>query len=102
MPLNRPDNYDGRFLPYEVKRALVENKCRGCGYFVEVTNQDDPEVVMLGCIYENDLKGINVNIREDYLTVTEIAHNTCIFWFGQEELVPDEPDSRPEGVTEYT
>ena len=77
MPLNKPIGYNGLDLPYKEKLNLVESLCKGCHYFVFDDSKDELEC---GCIYPDDIRGFNPFIRSPYLTVEEIAMNTCEFW----------------------
>ncbi len=78
MPLHKPN---GGFsdIPYSLKLAIVETNCKGCPYFREFRSSHEDETEF-GCIYPTDLENINKNIREPYLTVSEIASNTCDYW----------------------
>lgn len=77
MPLNKPIGYSGIELPYQDKLNIVESLCKGCHYFIFDDSGDNLEC---GCIYPDDIRGFNPFIRPPYLTVVEIAMNTCDFW----------------------
>ena len=79
MPLMKTNDYNGRELPYDVKLQIVEQNCSGCPFFMLI---EDPETVepQYGCVYAKDMEQFNLVLRENYLTVSEIASNTCEFW----------------------
>ena len=78
MPLNRPNGgFQG--LPYSRKMALVETNCTGCPCFMKIETKRAEESEY-GCSFPRDIEWVNSNIREPYLTVSEIAGNTCEFW----------------------
>jgi hypothetical protein len=78
MPLNRPN---GGFssLPYSLKLTIVETNCTGCPCFKKIRTERVEESEY-GCVFPRDIQLINAHIREPYLTVSEIASNTCDFW----------------------
>ena len=90
MPLSHPQGFDGRFLPYSVKFEMVDHNCKGCPYLkshevnpleiVDDVINDRVVEIEYGCAYPQDISSFNKNIREPYLTISEIASNTCLFW----------------------
>lgn len=78
MPLMKTNDIDLTHITYDTKLMLVEVNCKGCP-FLRVFLEDEFHTTY-GCIYPEDIKDFNQNIREPYLTVVEIAHNTCLFW----------------------
>lgn len=89
MPLNKQNNYDGNFIPYEDKIAIVEKKCTGCSFLVR--GEDRHGDMILGCMYSTDLRGLNTNLREPFLTSNEIVANGCDFW----NNIPPERTGKP-------
>ena len=79
MPLHKPLNTNYRELPYSLKVAIVESNCTGCAFLKKHRIEDDTESEY-GCSYPTDTLLLNPHIREPYLTVSEIASNTCDFW----------------------
>jgi len=87
MPLNKPSGYRGIDLTYQQKLSLVESLCKGCSHFIFDDSGKDLEC---GCIYPEDIKDFNSFLRPPYLTVVEIASNTCEFW----RDIPPEKDKK--------
>jgi hypothetical protein len=78
----------------------VESNCVGCPYFKTVIVGEpiiqEGELISemeSGCFYPSDTKTINGNIREPYLTIQEIASNTCDFWKSRTAWQPDKLDA---------
>ena len=104
MPLSHPQGFDGRFLPYSVKFEMVDHNCKGCPYLkshevnpleiVEDIINDKVVEIEYGCAYPQDIASLNKNIREPYLTITEIASNTCLFWDMYTKWREDKVDTR--------
>lgn len=107
MPLHKSHSYDGRFLLYSIKLAIVEQNCAGCPYLQnikvpeELADIDGTVLsdIRFGCIYPEDIKDFNPNLREPFLTLEEIAGNGCLFWSG---AIPEgirEPDEMYRPIT---
>jgi hypothetical protein len=79
MPLHNPNGHGYSELPYSLKLAIVESNCTGCPFFHKHKIEDDTESEY-GCSFPTDIALLNSHIREPYLTVSEIASNTCDFW----------------------
>lgn len=95
MPLNKIEGLDLTHASYEVKVAMVLHNCQGCSYFRLMDLEDDIFPVY-GCTYPTDIQDLNPYLRAPYLTIVEIAVNTCMFWRGRMmEPVPP-PDSTPD------
>lgn len=101
--LNRTPDYDGRFLPYDIKIEIVEHNCGKCPYLTKALtglNFENFEYE-LGCSFPTDLQILNLRNREPYLTVVEIAGNGCMFWnsqFLEPYKVESEPDDWSDSV----
>ena len=80
MPLNRPENYNMIDAPYELKVSIVEHNCTGCPYFKEASFDDIDDILVKGCFYPTDIKDMNPYLTGGYLSVIDIAHNSCSFW----------------------
>lgn len=93
MPLNKVTDLDLVHVTYATKILVVESNCKGCPY-LRMFIEDDELHTTYGCVYPDDIRDFNPNIREPYLTVVEIAHNTCLFWKSQ-LLTPEEPEEMP-------
>ena len=78
MPLHNP-NGGYRDLPYSLKLAMVEHNCTGCKFLKKHRIENDCESEY-GCSYPEYLALLNTHIREPFLTVSEIASNTCEYW----------------------
>jgi hypothetical protein len=93
MPLSKP-NGGFQSLPYSLKIAIVESNCTGCPCFAKI-DTERAEESEYGCVFPRDIELLNTHIREPYLTVSEIASNTCEFWKNHTKWEIDAVDSTP-------
>ena len=100
MPLSKRNGYDGRELPYSLKFAIVESNCTGCPYLQKFGDTENFEEE-LGCVFPEDIKDLNPNIRESYLTVSEIASNTCAFWKMHTKWNIENVESEAHNILDY-
>lgn len=89
MPLNKCNGYNVIDAPYELKLQIVEINCKGCPYFLHYN--DEEQIPVLGCIYPTDLLGSH----EPFLSLLEIAHNSCNFWQNKPQFEPVTIDATP-------
>ena len=83
MPLNHPPQYNVLEAPYELKVQIIEHNCSMCDYFLHY--DDDEQIPVLGCVYPHDIRGSH----EPFLSLIEIAHNSCDFW--KQRFLTQEP-----------